>query len=187
MKTSKRLYRETSGVVPKNFLSEIQERGILTKTGRLITLKGVKPEGIFQWGRKTFWLYGAVELLTGNSFFAEFDTLNGDCFQQFLDKFSSNFEGSTIILQMDKAPAHITQDIDWPENIIPIYQPSYSPELNPIERLWEYINLVPKKFVLSLNARSTTVKGGSNHQIFEPVIVVTKAIEFLKGTEYPCL
>jgi transposase len=65
--------------------------------------------------------------------------LNGDYFQQFLDKFSSNFEGSTIILQMDKAPAHITQDIDWPENIIPIYQPSYSPELNPIERLWEYI------------------------------------------------
>ena len=40
---------------------------------------------------------------------------------------------------MDKAPAHITQDIDWPENIIPICQPSYCPELNPIERLWEYI------------------------------------------------
>ena len=65
--------------------------------------------------------------------------MNGDCFQQFLEQFACHFEGDTIILQMDKASAHITQDIDWPENIIPICQPSYSPELNPIERLWEYI------------------------------------------------
>jgi hypothetical protein len=31
VKTSKRLYRETSGVVQKNFLSEIQERGLKTQ------------------------------------------------------------------------------------------------------------------------------------------------------------
>ncbi|WP_445243719.1 MULTISPECIES: transposase [unclassified Microcoleus] len=26
-----------------------------------------------------------------------------------------------------------------PENLIPVCQPSHSPELNPIERVWEYI------------------------------------------------
>ncbi|MBW4610012.1 MAG: transposase [Hassallia sp. WJT32-NPBG1] len=26
-----------------------------------------------------------------------------------------------------------------PENIIPIFQPPHSPELNPIERFWEFI------------------------------------------------
>ena len=25
----------------------------------------------------------------------------------------------------------------WPENVIPIFQPAHSPELNPIERLWQ--------------------------------------------------
>lgn len=25
----------------------------------------------------------------------------------------------------------------WPDNVLPIFQPAHSPELNPIERLWE--------------------------------------------------
>jgi hypothetical protein len=33
----------------------------------------------------------------------------------------SHFQASTIILPIDKAPTHIAQDIDHPENITPIY------------------------------------------------------------------
>jgi transposase len=40
---------------------------------------------------------------------------------------------------MDNGSFHKSQDFNWPDNIIPIFQPAYSPELNPIERLWEYI------------------------------------------------
>ena len=29
--------------------------------------------------------------------------------------------------------------INWPENIIPLVQPAHSPELNPIERLWQFL------------------------------------------------
>ena len=29
--------------------------------------------------------------------------------------------------------------MDWPENIIPIFQPPHSPELNPIQRFWEFL------------------------------------------------
>jgi hypothetical protein len=47
--------------------------------------------------------------------------------------------------------------------------------------------LVLTEFVLRVNAGSTTVEGGSNHQIFEPVIVITKAIKVFKGTEDSCL
>jgi putative transposase len=28
--------------------------------------------------------------------------------------------------------------LNWPENVLPIFQPAHSPELNPIERLWEH-------------------------------------------------
>ncbi|MBE8970866.1 transposase [Nostocales cyanobacterium LEGE 12452] len=29
--------------------------------------------------------------------------------------------------------------LSWPENLIPIFQPAHSPQLNPIERLWQFI------------------------------------------------
>jgi transposase len=40
---------------------------------------------------------------------------------------------------MDQGRFHLTRQLDWLENLIPICQPAHSPELNPIERLWEYI------------------------------------------------
>ena len=43
------------------------------------------------------------------------------------------------VIQMDRAGAHITNELSWAENLIPVCQPSHSPELNPIERVWEYI------------------------------------------------
>jgi|GEM_PF-5743575 len=39
---------------------------------------------------------------------------------------------------MDRAGAHITNELSWSENLIPVCQPSHTPELNPIERVWEY-------------------------------------------------
>lgn len=40
---------------------------------------------------------------------------------------------------MDNGSFHKAMDLNWPDNVIPIYLPAYSPELNPIERLWEYV------------------------------------------------
>jgi putative transposase len=42
-------------------------------------------------------------------------------------------------IQMDNGSFHKSLYLQWPDNIIPIFQPSHSPELNPIERLWEHI------------------------------------------------
>ena len=38
-------------------------------------------------------------------------------------------------MQIDQAGAHLGDELDWLEHIIPICQPAYCPELNPIERL----------------------------------------------------
>ena len=40
---------------------------------------------------------------------------------------------------MDNGSFHKSLDLKWPNNIIPIFQPPNSPELNPIERLWQHI------------------------------------------------
>lgn len=33
----------------------------------------------------------------------------------------------------------MTSALRWAENLIPICQPAHSPELNPIERVWQFI------------------------------------------------
>ena len=40
---------------------------------------------------------------------------------------------------MDNGKFHLSSNLKIPENILLIFQPPYSPELNPIERLWHYI------------------------------------------------
>ncbi len=88
---------------------------------------------------KAFWLYGAVEPATGESFFLEFSHVDSDCYQRFLDKFSQAYPDSLNILQVDNGRFHKSKDLIVPENIILLFQPPYCPELNPIERLWEYL------------------------------------------------
>ena len=102
-----------------------------TQTGKVITAKGVKPTVEVQWGRENFWIYGAIEPLTGSHFLHEYPKLNGNCFQEFLDWLSQQLGNEYAILQIDQAPVHMTAAIRWPENIIPLAQPPHSPELNP--------------------------------------------------------
>ncbi|MGH7999402.1 MAG: transposase [Brasilonema sp.] len=74
-----------------------------------------------------------------NIFAHVYPKLNGEYFQQFLDWYLVQLGDDYAILQIDQASAHISSAIRWPENIIPLLQPPHSPELNPIERLWQFI------------------------------------------------
>lgn len=113
--------------------------GLQTIPGRMLTLCGVKPIGPVQWKRDNFYLYGVVEPLTGDSFFYEFSHLDSSCFQEFINMVSAKYTDSLVIMQMDQGKIHQSSMLDWPENMIPIFQPPYSPELNPIERYWEHL------------------------------------------------
>jgi transposase len=47
--------------------------------------------------------------------------------------------GAHGIVLMDKAGWHTASDLVVPENLSLVFLPPYSPELNPIERLWLYL------------------------------------------------
>ena len=49
---------------------------------------------------------------------------------------SKPFPQSLNVIQLDGAPAHIARDLEIPDNIVLLFQPAHSPELNPIEQLW---------------------------------------------------
>ena len=115
--------------------------GLHTLLGRLITACGIKPIGQWQWQWlfKAFWLYGAVEPATGESFFWQFSHVDTECYQRFLEQFSAAYPESINILQVDNGRFHKGKNLIVPENIILLFQPPYCPELNPIERLWEHL------------------------------------------------
>jgi transposase len=92
-----------------------------------------------QWRRENFWIYGVIDPLSGELFMHEYPKLNGQYFQEFLDDLSQHLGEDGAILQLDQAPAHMTNSIRWPANIIPLVQPAHSPELNPIERFWQLL------------------------------------------------
>ncbi|MCP6760027.1 MAG: IS630 family transposase [Fischerella sp. CENA71] len=113
--------------------------GLKTEVGRLITIKGTKPVGIMQWKRENFYLYGLVEPLTGEYFIWEFSHLNAACFQVFLEKFSATYAQDIHIIQLDNGAFHFSQHLQIPENIILLFQPPHTPQVNPIKRLWEEV------------------------------------------------
>ncbi|MBS0196408.1 MAG: transposase [Planctomycetes bacterium] len=43
------------------------------------------------------------------------------------------------VLMMDQAGWHKSKRLNVPDNITILYLPPYSPELNPVERLWGYL------------------------------------------------
>ena len=113
--------------------------GLMPVTRRRITAKGVKPIQKIQFQYESYYLYGAVDPLTGEAFYLEMPGLDGDCFQVYLDELSANFRDEFMIMLMDSAPAHTAGKLIIPDNIVLLPFPAYCPELNPIERLWQHI------------------------------------------------
>jgi transposase len=113
--------------------------GLMPVTRRRITAKGVKPVQKVQFQFESYYLYGAVEPLTGDTFYLEMPGLNGNCFQVYLDELSAHFTDDFMIMLTDNASAHKAKELIIPENIILLPFPAYCPELNPIERLWQHI------------------------------------------------
>lgn len=110
-----------------------------TITRRVITLSGVKPGGLVQWPFEAFYLYGAVEPVTGENYFLEFSHLDGECFQMFLDHFSHAYSQSLNVMQLDNGRFHMAKRLRIPDKVILLFQPAHSPDVNPIERVWQYI------------------------------------------------
>lgn len=125
------------GRAVRYFCTDESRWGLKTLLGPVITARGVKPIASAQWPRENFWLYGACEPSSGEPFFYAFSHLDAHCFSRFVEQFSLAFPDTLNVLQLDQAGAHTAIDIQWPETVVPLFQPSHSPELNPLERLWQ--------------------------------------------------
>jgi transposase len=65
---------------------------------------------------------------------------NTKAMQAHLDEIALHVaKGAHAVLLLDRAGWHTTGALVWPKNVTPILLPSRSPELNPVENIWQYL------------------------------------------------
>ena len=129
------------------FFQDESRYGQQTYKSKIWALKGTRPEFKKQHQFLNTWLYGAVNPLTGDKFGLVLPHLDAQNMGIFLNEFSSKLlRGVHALLVLDGSKAHKNTILQVPRNITLFFLPPYSPELNPIERLWLFI----KKNFLSL-------------------------------------
>ena len=63
--------------------------------------------------------------------------MDDGCLEVFLEELSKRYPDQHLLLVLDGAPSHRSEQIDYPENISFLMLPPYSPELDPAERWFE--------------------------------------------------
>lgn len=115
--------------------------GRINKPKYCWAVKGTRPTVPCQHIREYRYAYGAIEPLTGDSFFAMLPYSDSACMTVFLEKLSEQYPDDLILLVCDKAPWHTTSKLNLPDNIKLFFLPSATPEMNPIEQIWKEIRL----------------------------------------------
>ena len=100
---------------------------------------GTRPQVASQLIREYVYLYGAVSPKDGTCVFLVMPAPDSECFQIFLDTLAKKYSRELILLVVDGAGNHVSDQIEIPANIIVQRLPPYAPELNPQENLWHEI------------------------------------------------
>ena len=113
--------------------------GRINKPKRCWCIKGVRPTVPCHHIREYRYAYGAVEPVTGESFFLVLPNCDTICMNVFLDELSKAYAKDTILMVCDGASWHRSKGLKVPENIHLLNIPPYTPEMNPIEQIWKQL------------------------------------------------
>jgi len=81
--------------------------------------------------------YAAVSPVDGVLDTLILPSVNGSCMEIFLQEVSGRHSHENILMVLDGAGWHKNQTIPLPSNLRLLFLPPYSPELNPVEHLWD--------------------------------------------------
>lgn len=113
--------------------------GLMTNLKRIVTAKGVQAKVKYQHSYQYLWIWGSFSPLTGDAFYWETPIVNTTIFEAYLQELSQRTPRKYIILVIDNAGFHASQNITIPNNIKLLRIPPYAPELNPAEKVWKYM------------------------------------------------
>jgi transposase len=83
--------------------------------------------------------YGAVSVGDGQWDSLVLPNTDTGCMQIFLDEIASRYPDDRIVMALDGAGWHRSKGLALPGNVRLLPLPAYSPELNPVENIWEEV------------------------------------------------
>ena len=117
--------------------TRVGQQGTLT---RRWAPKGSRPTAVKQTEYEWVYLFGAVNPVTGDSSGLLAPTVNTEYMNHHLRFISERVEPNVhVVLVLDQAGWHLSNTLQVPENGTLLHLPPYSPELNPVERLWAFL------------------------------------------------
>ncbi len=117
--------------------ARIGQQGTLT---RIWAATGSRPSWVKQSEYEWVYLWAAVEPASGASVAMITPTVNTELMNTFLQGLSGTLgDDEHAVLVLDNAGWHVAKALRVPANVTLLFLPPYSPELNPVERLWAWL------------------------------------------------
>jgi putative transposase len=113
--------------------------GRINKPKRCWCGDGIRPTVPCHRVREYIYAYGAVSPLDGDIVSLVLPKCNTQCMSIFLDEVSKQYPNDYILMIADNAPWHKSNGLIVPENMEIFSLLPYTPELNPIEMIWDEI------------------------------------------------
>jgi transposase len=111
--------------------------GRISSLKRCWVPKPVRPVVPAQIVREYTYTYAAISPLDGHLDSLILPVVNSSVMSLFLEEVSRRHPDEHIVMVLDQASWHRSQELVLPENMTLLPLPPYSPELNPVEQLWK--------------------------------------------------
>ena len=111
--------------------------GRIAESRRCWCPKPVRPVCPTMVCQEYIYAYGAVSIGDGQWDSLILPKANTVCMQIFLDEMASRYPDDRIVMVVDGASWHRAGTLREPKNMRLLSLPPYSPELNPVENVWE--------------------------------------------------
>ena len=133
--------------------------GTHSNVGHAWYQKGSRTAIEIKLGYENFYLYSAINAKTGSEFSLILPKVNTVCMNLFLEEFNKLYGNKKVKMVMDGAAWHKSKDLCVSDSMQIIIQPPYSPELNPVEKFWQYIKnrTIRNKVFDKLDELETTI------------------------------
>ena len=136
--------------------------GLLGKPRRCWAPAGVRPVVGARLLRKFSYAFAAVSPHDGVMDSLILPWVNTSTMSMFLATVSQRHPDEYIVMVMDQAGWHIAHELEVPKNMRLVLLPPYSPEINPVEHIWDALreNCIGNTVFASLDAADKALSKG---------------------------